>query len=271
MAINLQLVKSKLAALQTANQKSEKSEAVWKPEPGSQVIRIVPYQHNKENPFIELYMYYDFGKAMVSPSTVGKADPVLEFAEKLRSSGKKEDWVLSKKIEPKHRVYVPVIVRGKENEGVKFWGFGKTVFQELLAVIDDPDYGDITDVASGRDITVEFKTKEQTGKDFPETSIRVKPNQTPVTNSKEVVELISNQKNLLDIFKVPTYEELHSAFTNWINKTSDETAGTETTTVPDNVVPSTPKAAKPAKPTTSAPATAVSDVAAAFDSLFNAK
>ena len=44
------------------------------------------------------------------------------------------------------RTFAAVIVRGKESEGVKFWGFGKTVYQELLGVIYDPDYGDITDL-----------------------------------------------------------------------------------------------------------------------------
>ena len=40
-------------------------------------------------------------------------------------------------MEPKMRTYVPVLVRGKESEGVKFWGFGKLVYQELLG----DDYG----------------------------------------------------------------------------------------------------------------------------------
>ena len=36
------------------------------------------------------------------------------------------------------RTFAPVIVRGEESEGVKWWGFGKTVYQELLAIIADP-------------------------------------------------------------------------------------------------------------------------------------
>ena len=56
------------------------------------------------------------------------------------------------------RTFKPVIVRGEESEGVKFWGFGKTAYQELLSIIIDPDYGDITDPKNGRDITLEFKT-----------------------------------------------------------------------------------------------------------------
>ena len=67
-------------------------------------------------------------------------------------------WIQGKRLEPKMRTFVPVVVRGREDEGVKFWGFGKTVYQELLSVISDPDYGDITDPLNGRDVNVEFKT-----------------------------------------------------------------------------------------------------------------
>ena len=94
------------------------------------------------------------------------------------------------------RTYVPVLVRGEESEGIKFWGFGKTVYQELL-LSSDPDYGDLTDPTSGRDVTVEFKTGKELGKNYPETYIRVKPNQTPITEDKNVLELVKDQIELL--------------------------------------------------------------------------
>jgi hypothetical protein len=59
-------------------------------------------------------------------------------------------------MEPKLRTFAPIVVRGQENEGVKFWGFGKTVYQEILAIVADPDYGDITDETNGRDIVIEI-------------------------------------------------------------------------------------------------------------------
>ena len=46
------------------------------------------------------------------------------------------------------------------------------VYQELLSVIADPDYGDITDAMNGRDVTVEFISAEEAGKNFPVTNIR---------------------------------------------------------------------------------------------------
>ena len=88
-------------------------------------------------------------------------------------------------MEPKMRTYVPVIVRGKESEGVKFWGFGKTVYTELLGFIADPDYGDLSDPMNGRDIVVEFTPSEGPGQ-YPKTAIRVKPNTTPVTEDNRI-------------------------------------------------------------------------------------
>ena len=260
MAINLDAIKQKLNSLQNVTQKQNN---LWKPEPGTQVVRIVPYQHNRENPFLELYFHYNFGgKSVLSPMSFGRPDPIVEFAEKLKSTGNSDDWKAGKKLEPTMRCYVPVIVRGKEAEGVKFWGFGKSVYQELLGFIADPDYGDISDPMNGRDITVEFKSKEQTGKDYPETSIRIKPNVTPVTTDKSVLEKIASQPNINDIFKEPSYDDLVKALQDWLNP-SEETTSTEPAKS-DNQ-----KQNKASIESSSTAASSVDDIGAAFDQLFN--
>ena len=215
MAIDLDAIRKKLTNLQTTTGKQNN---LWKPEPGKQTIRIVPYQYNKDNPFQELYFHYNLGKKIyLSPVTFGKADPVVEFCEQLKATGNKEDWQMARKMEPKMRTYVPVIVRGQESEGVKFWGFGKTVYQELLSIIADPDYGDITDVMNGRDVTVEFIAAEGAGS-FPKTSIRVKPNQTQATDNKDVASKITDgQKEITEIFKEVSYDDLKQALAEWLN------------------------------------------------------
>ena len=58
MAIDLNAIRNRLNSLQT---KVQKNDTLWKPNPGKQQIRLVPYVHNKENPFIELYFHFDFG------------------------------------------------------------------------------------------------------------------------------------------------------------------------------------------------------------------
>ena len=79
--------------------------------------------------------------------------------DKLRSEGTKESYEMAKKLYPKMRVYAPVVVRGEESEGVRIWSFGKLVYQALLSLMMDEDYGDITDLKTGTDIKV--KTAEE--------------------------------------------------------------------------------------------------------------
>jgi|694.fasta_scaffold31502_4 hypothetical protein len=261
MAIDISAIRNKLQSLQS---KTNKQENLWKPAPGTHQVRIVPYIHNRENPFLEMYFHYNFsGKNILSPVSFGKQDPIVEFADKLKSTGNKEDWKMGKGLEPKMRCYVPILIRGKESEGIKFWGFGKTVYQELLGFIADADYGDITDPMSGRDITVEFKSKEATGKDYPETSIRVKPNTSPMTESKEVLELIKNQPKITELFKEYSYDEIEKLLQEWMNPT--EPANTEDAT------DSSKSSNKKSLETESATTNKVEDVSAAFDALFSKK
>jgi hypothetical protein len=258
MGLNLDAIKAKLNQL---NKSDEKKNNLWKPEAGKTRVRIVPYVHRKENPFLELYFHYDIAKrSMLSPVSFGNADPVVEFAEKLKKTGDKDEWLMGRKIEPKMRTYVPVIVRGKEAEGVKFWGFGKTIYTELLSIISDPDYGDITDLMNGRDIDVEFTPAEGAGQ-YPKTAIRVKPNTTPATEDKAIAEKIMNQPVITDIFPEPTYDELEKALQEWMNP---ENADSD---VEDTSNETTENTATETKTETAT--TKQTDVASAFDDLFN--
>ena len=59
-------------------------------------IRVLPYKHNKDNPFIELFFHFGLNnKTYLSPITYGRPDPIEEFAQKLKASGNKEDYQLS--------------------------------------------------------------------------------------------------------------------------------------------------------------------------------
>ena len=219
--MDLNAIKKRLNQLQTSTTRTSN---LWKPQQGNQVIRIVPYKFNKDNPFIELYFHYDLGgKNYLSPVSFGRPDPIEEFAQKLKSTGSKDDYRLGKKIEAKMRTFAPVVVRGEESQGVKFWGFGKTVYQELLSLIADPDYGDISDPVNGRDVAVVFKTAEETGKSFPTTSIRVKPNQTSITEDASLMEnIMESQKEITEIYKELSYDELTDALNEYLTGESSE-------------------------------------------------
>jgi len=261
--MDLNAIKSKLESLQSTQSTTKN---FWKPEPGKQVVRIVPYKHNKENPFIELFFHYNLGqnKTYLSPMSFGRPDPVQEFADKLKSTGDKDEWIQGKRLEPKMRTFAPVIVRGQENEGVKFWGFGKTVYQELLSVIADPDYGDITDPTSGRDIMIERQTPAEAGNQYGKTTVRVKPNQTPITDNKEMLQgVFDNQPNLTELYTEPSYDDLKEALSNYLNPSSDDTTDTSTTST--GVAASTTPTSNTGTTTTAKK----ENVEDAFDELFN--
>ena len=252
--MDISQIKSRLTQLQS---QTSTTKNFWKPEPGKQVVRIVPYKFNKDNPFIELFFHYSLGnnKTYMSPSSFGRPDPVAEFADKLKSTGNKDEWIQGKRLEPKMRTFAPVVVRGKESEGVKFWGFGKTVYQELLSVIADPDYGDITDPTGGRDIMIERQTPAEAGNQYGKTTVRVKPNQTPITEDKEVLtSIMENQSDLTELYTEPSYDELKEVLANYLNP-SDESEETTTTTTTSTT--STPTEKK------------TENVEDAFDQLFN--
>jgi len=198
---------------------TKKSDSIFKPANGKSQVRIVPYKFNKDIPFIELYFHYNINnKTYLSPMSFGRPDPIVEFAEKLKRTGDTDDWKAGKKMEPKLRTFVPVIVRGKESEGVKFWGFGKTVYQDILGYIADPDYGDITDPNTGRDIVLEVMSAEESNASYPTTTIRVKPATTKLADSKETIQqLLDGQKEITELYSELSYAELKSVLENWLN------------------------------------------------------
>ena len=229
--MDINAIKSRLNQLQNT---SSTANAFWKPQPGKSQIRITPYIENKDNPFVELFFHYSLvpKKTVLSPLSFGRPDPVQQFADKLKGSGDKDEWIQGKRIEPKMRTFAPVIVRGEESEGVKWWGFGKTVYQELLAIIADPDYGDISDVMTGRDIVVERQTAAEAGNQYGKTTIRVKPNQTALVEDANLSDnLLKNQPNIIELYTEPSFDELKGHLQNFLNPSAAE----ETTSEPEMV------------------------------------
>ena len=274
MAINIDAIRGRLNKLQNTQKKSDN---LWKPTPGKHQVRIVPYKFDKDNPFIELYFHYNINnKTYLSPQSFGRPDPIVEFADRLKRMGDKEDWKAAKQMEPKLRTFVPILVRGQEGEGIKFWGFGKTVYQEILGYIADPDYGDITDPKTGRDITIEYQSAEEAGTSYPVTTIRVKPNQSALSDKAEdVTKFLETQTEITDLYSELSYDELKAVLEGWLNPTSDKNEDGEPSVAEETLSNKEVKSEKEVddlpfdtddKPKTSKK---TDDVAAAFDDLFN--
>jgi hypothetical protein len=270
--MDLNLIKSKLGAMQQKSgggSKKDLSQVIWKPVPGKHSVRIVPSAYNKSNPFKEMFFHYGIGtRTMISLVNFGEKDPIVEFAEQLRKSSDKDNWNMAKKLSPKMRVFVPVVVRGEEDKGVRLWEFGKQIYMELLAIAEDEDVGDYTDPMEGRDITIETTDAASNGTGYNQSKVRVRTKLTPLsTDSKEVEMWLTTQPDVMSLFKKHGYEEMKTALLEWLNPGEETPAVEEETTAPA----ATPVEAKPLTP---APGYSLNakpkvDVDKAFDDLFS--
>jgi hypothetical protein len=254
----------------TEKQPSTGNNLKWKPSPGKQTIRILPYKWNEDPnyPFIELAFYYSdvFGKTWLSPASVGNPDPVLEFAATL-TGGKRlpiEEWKtannLKKKITPKQTFMAPILVRDQEGEGVKFWTFSLKVYKELLEIMSDSSYGLISDLDHGIDITVTFTPNSEDPK-LNSTTVLPRREATPATNDPEVKKSITNMPDIVSTFTVPTEEQLSNALAEYLSGAK----GKETPAEPAKSTNASASAPK------SQPATKniIDDITSEFDDILN--
>ena len=226
MAIDLAAIRKKLNQLSGQNSKKN---TMWRPEENSETtIRLMAYPNNDGQPFKELMFYYNIGNnpGLLAPYQFQKPDQIQELITKLRDEGSKETYEMAKKLYPKMRVYAACIVRGEESEGVKLWGFGKTVYQSLLALMLDEDYGDITDPIEGRDISV-VCTKNP-GQQWATTTVTPRGKQTKLTSdSSQAKEWMNNLPDVENIFQLKSYDELSKIINDWLAGDEEEDVGTE--------------------------------------------
>jgi hypothetical protein len=234
--MDLNAIKSRLTSLNEEAKPKEKREKkdytliYWKPkQEGKYQIRFVPSKIDKNNPFQEIFMHYGIGKfPIVALSNWGEKDPIIDFTKKLRETSDSQNWSLAKKLDPKMRVFAPIIVRGEEEKGVRLFEFSKTLYLELLSIADDEDYGDFTDVAEGFDfVLTATKVKDRPG--FA-TSLRPKPKQTTLSDDSSQIEAwLENQPLLLEErYKYP-YDKLKETLQEFLTdgETEEDTIVSE--------------------------------------------
>ena len=247
--MDINAIKQRLNSLQQSSSSGKKekidySKYYWKPkQEGKYQIRIVPSAINKENPFQEVFVHYGFSKFPIYALTNwNEKDPIVEFAKQLRNTSEKENWQLAKKLDPKMRVFAPVIVRGEEDKGVRLWEFGKEIYMQLLGIAEDEDYGDFTDINDGRDFTVEAVTGDIGGRQGIKCSIRVKPKTSPLgTDKTQLKSWLTEQPNVLELQKKMSFEDLKSVLEKFLNPEAESDEEEEEEVAPTKATKSTPK------------------------------
>jgi len=216
MAVDFDAIRRKLDQLSGNNRRTS---STWRPKEGEEhTVRLLSFPDNDGQPFKELWFYYNIGSnpGLLAPYQFGDPDPIQELITKLRDEGTKESYELAKKLYPKMRCYAPVIVRGEEDKGVQVWGFGKMVYQSLLNIMLDEDYGDITDHADGRDIKV--SCNKQPGKKWATTEVLPRGRTSPLaTTAEQANGWMDNIPDVSTMYECKSYDELSKIVSDWIN------------------------------------------------------
>ena len=225
MAIDFDAIRKKLGQLSGTNSRRN---VMWRPEEGEEhTIRLLSFPENDGQPFKERWFYYNIGNnpGLLAPKQFGKPDPIQDLINKLREDGSKESYELAKKLYPKMRCYAPVIVRGEESKGVRLWSFGKTVYQSLLNIMLDEDYGDITDPLEGRDVKV-VCTKPP-GRMWATTTVRPRGKASELSgDAGQIKEWSSNVPDLDQLYTLKPADELEKIVNDWLNGEDSDTDGT---------------------------------------------
>jgi len=232
MAIDFDAIRKKLGQLSGT---SSRRNSMWRPEEGEEhTVRLLSFPDNDGQPFKERWFYYNIGNnpGLLAPKQFGDPDPIQELINNLRDDASKESYELAKKLYPKMRCYAPVIVRGEEDKGVRLWSFGKTVYQSLLNIMLDEDYGDITDPTEGRDVKV--TCNKPPGRMWATTTVRPRGKATVLsTDANQVQEWASAIPSLDELYTCKSYEELEKIVNDWLSGDSDDDTGSSRGPSPD--------------------------------------
>jgi hypothetical protein len=243
MAFNADAIRKKLADL---SGKNSKKNILWRPEEGKNYqVRFLPFTDGDGTPFKELWFYYNIGEnsGLLTPHQFGKPDPIQELINKLRSDESKDSYELAKKLYPKMRTFGAVVVRGEEDKGVRIWSFGKMVYQDLLNIMLDSDYGDIADVKRGYDIKV--RCEKLPGKQFADTTVTPKPQHSALSDDQSTSrKWLDSIPSLDDLYALKSYDELSKIVNDWIGGGSPSSEGTTRGPSAVDVDEDAPKASK---------------------------
>lgn len=249
--MDVSLIKKRLEQLQSKGKGGSKKDdkLFFKPQLGKQVIRIVPSKFSKDYPFKEVFVHQFeiFKKTIPSLKSWGKKDPVEEFVKSLFESSDQGDWALAKKLGSKRRVFVNVIVRGEEEKGVRLWEFGKETYEKLLTIMgQDDEYGDITDLVEGTDLTVEGYQEElkfggDSGKKavkYIAVNITPKRNITPLSeDDEEIKSWIKDQVDPLSLYTPLSFAEIKDLLKKYLSPEDVEEEEVEAEEAEDIVDP----------------------------------
>ena len=151
----------------------------------------------------------------------GENCPLDNYVRELYKQGDEESVKMAKSLSARQRFFAPVVVRGEEKQGVRLWGFGKMAYQELLNLVLNPDYGDITDVNEGTDLVIKYG--KPPGAQFPQTNITPRRKASPLAEDDTVIkEYLDGVPDFTSVFDRKSTDEVQNMLDDFIASQLDE-------------------------------------------------
>jgi hypothetical protein len=132
--------------------------------------------------------------------------PLNDKVRELKDSSSPADNAEAVKLRGLTRYYISVIPREGEDQGkIMVYPAPKAIFTKILALMDDPEYGDVTSATEGRDLKF-LRTGK--GKDT-RYDVMASPKVTPITHDpEELAQILEGQPEIWRYREAPSYDEI---------------------------------------------------------------
>lgn len=179
-------------------------------------IRILPTKDGS-SPFVEVYFHeiQVDGKwvKLYDPHQEGKPSPLNQVREGLLLSDNESDRILASSYRSRKFYIVKVIDRDNPDHGVKFWRFkhnnkGDGIFDKIYPIFKNK--GDITDVETGRDLTISLTLAKANGnKEYTAVSSIIPEDKEPLhVDDKIAQEWVNDELTWEDVYGKKPFEYL---------------------------------------------------------------
>ena len=238
MAISLDKINNALDRLDNKGGGGSNQENIVKLEEGEHQLRIAPYAHDLEMPFQELWFHFRIGgRTFLCPNKMkGEPDPICDFATtcwneftKTKDETYKE---MFKTMAPTLRVYLPVLIRGDEDRGLRWWSISpRTTYKEILNHVRSGlrQNVDITDPNEGLDLMVTVEPGFN-GWLMP-TTITTALKGTPLAPKKDQKDVIDSIAPINTLFDYSPVDEMKESLEKHLNPNANDSDSSPGTSV----------------------------------------
>ena len=236
MAINLDKINQALDKLDPTKSNNGSQDDIIKLEEGEHHIRIAPYKHDMEMPFQEMWFHFGIaGRTFLCPTKMkGESDPICDFASKcwdqFKQTNDESFKEMFKNMAAKNRAYIPIIKRGEEDKGIRWWSVSpRTTYKDILNHVRSAlrQNVDITDATEGLDLVVTMAHGFNNWLVPENITTVLKP--SPLAAKKDIPALIDSVVPANELFQFAPIEEMKLALDRHINPNADDSDSSEGT------------------------------------------